>query len=145
MDLKPAVGIDQIEFGMKQPEVEDLLGHPQATFVEDDDPDRLVLQYNRFKTRLTFYGEEEGRLGYIRCADPALTYTGSALIGQSVNAVMQLFEQVDDDEWDVESHQFFDSYFCERLWLVLNVEYGEVTDVEIGVPFKNEEQYDWKR
>ena len=67
------------------------------------------------------------------------------MIGQSVNAVMQLFEQVDDDEWDVESHQFFDSYFCERLWLVLNVEYGEVTDVEIGVPFKNEEQYDWKR
>jgi hypothetical protein len=44
----------------------------------------------------------------------------------------------------VEDYNSFVTYISEEYWLVLNVEYDEVTDIELGVPFKNDDEYDWQ-
>ena len=46
-------------------------------------------------------------------------------------------------EWDKNEFDFLISYFNEKFWLNLNCEYGNVIDVEMGVPFKDEEEYNW--
>ncbi len=145
MELKPTIGVDEIEFGMTQTEVSGLLGLPSSVFHEEDEPDHVVHQYDRLKLRLTFYNEEGGKLGYIRSADPDLKFKGAKVIGQPVGTAKDLVVGSGADAWEVDNYQFFDSHFHEGTWLILNVEYGEVTDVEIGVPFKNDEEYDWKR
>ncbi len=86
-----------------------------------------------------------GRLGYIHCASHNLQVNGKQIIGQPVDVVKEQFQQTSPKDWEVEAYTFFDTHFSESLWLILNVEYGVVTDVEIGVPFKNDEEYDWKR
>lgn len=145
MELKPTIGIGDIAFGMMRPEISRSIGLPQSSFHEEDEPDQLIQQYDALKLRLTFYGDEGGRMGYIRCAARDLTFGGAEIIGRPVGEVKELFGGNGTMEWEVENYSFFDTHFNERLWLILNVEYGEVTDVEIGVPFKNEQEYDWKR
>lgn len=47
------------------------------------------------------------------------------------------------ESWEKEEYDSFNIYFLESDWLTLNVEYERVTDIELGVPFKNEDEYDW--
>ena len=145
MKLLPTTGIDHVLFGMTAQEVALQLGQPTSIFNEEEEPDHVVHQYDGLKLRLTYYGEEAGRLGYIGCADHDLLINGKKVIGEAVARVKEQVLLSAENEWEVENYTFFDTHFSERLWLILNVEYGVVTDVEIGVPFKNDEEYDWKR
>lgn len=145
MKLLPTIGIDDLLFGMTAQEVALQLGEPSKVFNEEDEPEHLVHQYDTLKLRLTYYGEEGGRLGYIHCAAHNLQVNGKQIIGQPIDMVKQQFQLTSPTDWEVEAYTFFDTHFSEGLWLILNVEYGVVTDVEIGVPFKNDEEYDWKR
>lgn len=145
MELLPTVGLNNLLFGMTAKEVALQLGAPSKVFNEEDEPEHLVHQYDTLKLRLTYYGEEGGRLGYIHCAAQNLQVNGKPIIGQPVDVVKDQFQQTSPTDWEVEAYTFFDTHFSEGHWLILNVEYGVVTDVEIGVPFKNDEEYDWKR
>jgi hypothetical protein len=45
--------------------------------------------------------------------------------------------------WQVEKYDFFDTYLNEKSWIVLNVEYERISDVEIGVPLDENDVYVW--
>ncbi|MBP6313421.1 MAG: hypothetical protein KA408_14195 [Flavobacteriales bacterium] len=142
MELKPTIGIQDIEFGMTKAEVGELLGLPHSSFQDDEEPEHLVHQYDKLKLRLTFFGEEGGKMGYIRCADPDLVLQGQKVIGRPIETVKSLYKT---GTWEVEKHPYFEAHFNEENWLILHVEYGEVIDIELGVPFKSNDEYDWKR
>lgn len=146
MELKPGIGIDQLTFGLLQTDVIRILGIPDKTFVEEEGEDNdTIFQYNQLKLRLTFYNQEDERLGYIRCANPSLTYNGQELLGEPVkNVVAKTFGT--SEKWDIERYDFFDTYLNVKNWIVLNVDYEVVTDVEVGVPFDDEEDdYVWPK
>ena len=143
MEIKPKYGIADFTFGMKAEEVIKKLGKPDKIYKDEDDENQLLYQYNKSKIRLTFYQEHEGKLGYIRCANPALTYQGKPVIQVPIDKVKEGFGKLIKD-WEVEDYNSFVTYISEEYWLVLNVEYDEVTDIELGVPFKNDEEYDWQ-
>ena len=63
MKLNPKNGIDSLLFGMKQQDVTALYGAPDKKFEDDDN--NLIFLYNQHKLRLTFYEDEDFRLGYI--------------------------------------------------------------------------------
>ena len=67
---------------------------------------------------------------------PTSEINGTRLIGQSIGFVKAQVLMSAMNDWEVEKYTFFDTHFNERLWLVLNVEYGVVTDIEMGVPFE---------
>jgi hypothetical protein len=143
MQLQPGKGIDNIKFGQTEQEIVKLLGKPDKSFVDEDDEDELIYQYNSLRLQVTFYRNEDSRLGYIRCANPAIEYRGKKLIGVPVEDVVEKVFSPDDD-WDVEQYQFFDTYVCTAKWVVLNASYEAVTDIEVGVPFDDDtDTYDW--
>ena len=71
--------------------------------------------------------------------------TGSCgLVGSesSVFFAKKGFENV-IKEWEIEDYHSFTAHFNEKLWLTLHSEFEQVTQLELGVPFKNENEYNW--
>ena len=67
MIISPKRGVDNILFGMKQKDVIETIGMPNKKF--EDEEQNIVLIYNHHKLILTFYEEEDFRLGYIVCSN----------------------------------------------------------------------------
>lgn len=144
MELKPTRGIGDFTFGMKAEAITAKLGKPDKIYQDEEDENELIYQYNKSKLRFTFYQEHEGKLGYIRCSDPQLTYQGKRIIQTPVEKVKKEVFGALIKDWQEDDYNAFVTYISEKYWLVLNAEYDEVTDIELGVPFKNDEEYDWK-
>jgi len=143
MELKPKIGIDNLRFGMSRKEIIEILGEPDREFQLDDFGDNeTVLEWKQKMLRLTFYKEENDRFGYLRTMNSNVSYKGLNILNQEPKLVKEkIFSEL--KEWDKNEFDFLTMYFNENYWLNLNCEYGIVVDLEMGVPFKNDEDYDW--
>jgi hypothetical protein len=109
-----------------------------------DDEDNIVYVYNKEKMKLTFYAEEDFRLGYMTMSNPELTLFANKIVHQSwdmVNGNLALqkitkFEATDEDGITM--------YFNEDNWLLLFVEYDEVVRVELGAVINDKDEFSWK-
>ena len=131
-----------VQFGNIPSDVDAILGPPSREIQNPDDENELIWEYNDHKLRLTFYHDESNRLGYLRCSHPALTIVGHRIIGRSIDEVISLIDPR-PESWEIEEYFTFITYFLVSQWLTLNVEYGRVTDIELGVPFSDKDEYDW--
>jgi len=142
MQLKLAFGIDELKFGITKDAAFSLLGNPDKIQIDEDSIDEIICDWNSHKLRLTFYKIEDFRLGYIRLKNENLTYRNLKIIGQPLKSVLEnVFKGL--ETWKIEEYTFFSTYFNEEFWLTLHSDYGIVEELEIGVPFKNESEYDW--
>jgi hypothetical protein len=145
MEINLKKGIGDFTFGMKAEEIVVKLGKPDKIYEEEEDETELIYQYNKHKFKFTFYQEHEGKLGYIRCANPKLTFQGKPIIQAPADVVIKDVFGARIKDWQEEDYNSFTTYISEEFWLVLNAEYDEVTDIELGVPFKDDaDEYDWK-
>ncbi|WP_205513159.1 hypothetical protein [Longitalea arenae] len=144
MEIKPKYGIGDFTFGMKADQVVAKLGKPDKMYQDEDDENQVLYQYNQHKLRLTFYQDHDGKLGYIRCSNPKLQFQGKPVMNTPIDKVKDETFSSLIEEWEEEDYDFFVTYVNEENWIVLNVEYDEVTEIELGVPVKNDDEYDWK-
>ncbi|MEQ8417385.1 MAG: hypothetical protein RIE86_26870 [Imperialibacter sp.] len=135
-------GIDKLRFGMTPSDVENFFGKPSRELIDSDDENELIWEYADQKLRLTFYQNEGDRLGYMRSSNSNLTINGFKIIDNKIEDVKSQIDS-NPESWEEEDYDSFNTYFLESAWLTLNVEYERVTDIELGVPFKNEDEYDW--
>jgi hypothetical protein len=140
MELKPKLGIDKLLFGMKQKDVETIYGNADKQFKDEDK--NLILVYNEHKWRLTFYEDEELRLGYIISSNSDLTLLDKKVIGRKVEDVKQ--ELVTFKSWEQEDFDLAENHFNEDNWIILQTEFGEITNVEIGAIINKKDEFDWK-
>jgi hypothetical protein len=142
MKINLKKGIDNLEFGLTRPEVEEIIGRPVREITNPEDDNELIWEYADQKLRLTFYQKEDNRLGYIRSSNSSLTIFDMDLIDCKIEEVKNRIDPR-TESWEKEEYFSFTTYFHESNWLTLNVEYDRITDIELGVPFKNEDEYDW--
>lgn len=140
MELHPAKGIGPILFGMKQTQVEAILGKPSKQFKDEDK--NLILVYNEMKLRLTFYEDEEFRFGYLISADPNLTLSGLALVGKTVTDAKEHLTHSSFKVWEVEHFDTADNHFNEANWLIFQEEFGAIAKVELGALIVRDE-FEW--
>ncbi len=144
MELKLGIGIDNVIFGLLESDITGMLGDPDKVTAEEESEEEVIYQYFEQKLSLTFYSEEVGKLGYIRTANPDVTYNGRKLVGQPIMELLNtVFAPLGD--WDLEDYGSLEVYNFEDYWLVLNVEYGCVTDIELGVLFNEDDSYNWPK
>jgi hypothetical protein len=132
-------GIDKILFGMKQKDVESVLGKPNKKF-NDEDRNVIYLYYDK-KLRLTFYADEDLKLGYIISSNPKITLLNSLIIGKDID---YLKSELPFKSWEIEDFDSVENHFNESNWLILQTEYNEVIRVEIGAIIKDNDEFDWK-
>ncbi len=139
MKLNPKNGIDQLLFGMKQKDVVGLYGTPDKQFEDDDS--NIIFLYNQAKLRLTFYEDEDFRLGYIITSNPAVILLDKNVIGRNVTALKQ---ELPFKTWEQEDFDSTENHFNESNWLILQSEFDVVIRVEIGAIINDNDEFAWK-
>ena len=143
MDIKPGIGFDDIKFGMSRNKILDILGNPDRIVTDENDEFEQRLEWYELKIRLTFQLDENDRFTYLTSKNEQTEYGGQKIIGLDINeAKDKLFAELISD-WEFEDYQFFEIHFNEKLWLTLRSEFEKVMEFEMGVPFKNENEYEW--
>lgn len=142
MTIKPRFGIDQLLFGMKQNDVEELYGNPDKQFKDEDQ--NIIYVYNDKKIRLTFYVDEDFRLGYIIASHPEIMLFNNKVLGRKLTEVQKELHSHQFRSWEKEDFDLAENYFNEDHWLILQSEYDQIIKVEIGAIIKNEDEFDWK-
>lgn len=139
MKINPKNGIDQLLFGMKQLQVESLYGLPDKKF--KDEEGNVIYVYNEPQLRLTFYEDENYRLGYIITSNSRATLLEKEVIGKNIE---QLKSELPFKSWELEEFDSTENHFNESNWLILQSEFGRIIRVEIGAIIKDNDEFDWK-
>ena len=139
MKINPKSGIDQLLFGMKLSDVMSIYGMPDKQF-EDDDKNKISV-YNKQKWRLTFYEDEDFRLGYIITSNPEVTLLDNKVIGRNV---VEAKAALPFKTWELEDFDATVNHFNESNWLILQSEFETVIRVEIGAIINDKDEFDWK-
>lgn len=139
MILNPKNGIDKLLFGMQQKDVEAIYGKPDKEF--KDDEENIIYLYNKEKLRLTFYEDENFKLGYIISSNPELLLLDKKVIGRNC---IELKTELPFKSWEVEDFDSTENHFNESNWLTLQSEFGQVIRVEIGAIINDNDELEWK-
>ncbi len=129
-------GIDKLRFGMKREDVAKIYGSPDREFRDEDK--NITWVYNIQKWRLTFYEDEDYRLGYLISANPELTLFGDKVIGGDIEQVKALLKPKGFDRWEDEAIDITTAHFNEDHWVVLQSEFNVVTKFELGAALVND-------
>jgi hypothetical protein len=142
MKITPKFGYEKLLFGMRQQDVEAVYGKPSLQF-EDEDKNVIYL-YNDLRARLTFYEEEDFRLGYLIVSHPEAVLYGHVVRGSALQEVQEVLKKKGIVKWEQEQYDSTITYFNEDYWLLLQSEFDVVTKVELGAVIKNADEFDWK-
>lgn len=135
-------GIDKLLFGMKQKDVTALYGTPDRNYKDEDD--NVIFAYNALKMRLTFYKEEDFKLGYIVASSPKLELFGNKVMYRNINDVKKDLAAKGITKFTQEEFDTFENYFNEDNWIILQTEFEEVVKFEIGAIINDKDEFDWK-
>jgi len=139
MKLNPKNGIDLLLFGMNQKDVILVYGVPDKQFKDDDN--NIIFLYNKYKFRLTFYEDEDFKLGYIISSNPNLTLLEHKIIGKNVNEIKAILPF---KTWEEECFDSTENHFNEGNWLTLQSEFDDIIRVEIGAIINENDEFEWK-
>ena len=143
MEIKLKYGIDNLLFGMKEQDVTKILGKPDSSYKDEDE--NVVFVYNSRKLRLTFYKEEDFRLGYMTTSNPVVKLFNTTLIGKNWSEIYPVLEKNKIKSFESDTAEGIVSYFNEENWLFFHVDYNEIVKIELGAVFKEkEDDFDWK-
>ena len=142
MKINLHTGIDQLIFGMKQNDVINAYGKPDKTY--NDEEDNVVLVYNKPKFRLTFYKEEDLRLGYIVSASTDLELFGFKIIGRPMAEVKKDLATKKIIKYLSETIDTLDNEFNEENWFILQAEFNEIVKFELGALINDDDEFEWK-
>ena len=135
-------GIDKLLFGMKEKDVKALYGEPTRQF--KDDENNIIYQYNDKKLRLTFYADEDLRLGYIISSNAGLELFAGKVVGEAWPVLEPKLTGKGLVSFEKENFDTTDNYFNEANWIIFQVEFDEVTRVELGAAINKKDEFDWK-
>ena len=142
MKINPKNGIDKLIFGMKQNDVIAIYGKPDRNYKDEDD--NVIFAYNALKIRLTFYQEEDLKLGYLVASSPVLELFGNKIINRKIAEVKKELAQKGITKFTQEEFDTFENYFNEENWMILQTEFDEVVKFEIGAIINDKDEFDWK-
>lgn len=143
MEIKLKYGIDNLLFGMKEQDVTKILGKPDSSYKDEDE--NVIFIYNSRKLRLTFYKDEDFRLGYMTSSNPKVKLFNTSLIGKNWSEVFPILEKNKIKSFESDTAEGVVSYFNEENWLFFHVDYNEIVKIELGAVFKEkEDNFDWK-
>jgi hypothetical protein len=142
MKINLKIGIDNFIFGMKQKDVTAIYGKPDRNY--KDEEDNVIFAYNALKIRLTFYKEEDFKLGYMVASSAELELFGNKLINRNIAEVKKELIKKGLSKFIQEEFDTFENYFNEENWIIFQTEFDEVVKFEIGAIINDKDEFDWK-
>jgi len=142
MKINLKSGVGELLFGMKEKDVKALYGEPSRQFKDDDD--NIIYLYNDKRLRLTFYQDEEFRLGYLIVSAPSAEIFGTKVIGEKWSAIEAAAKANGLTAFEKEAFDTIDNQFNEANWIIFQVEFDTVIKIELGATINKDDEFDWK-
>lgn len=142
MKINLKSGVGELLFGMKEKDVKALYGEPSRQFKDDDD--NIIYLYNDKRLRLTFYQDEDFRLGYLIVSNPSAEIFGSKVIGEKWSTIEAAAKANGLKDFEKESFDTIDNEFNEANWIIFQVEFDTVIKIELGATINKDDAFDWK-
>ncbi|AWH85572.1 hypothetical protein HYN59_10830 [Flavobacterium album] len=142
MKIELKNGMGGLLFGMKEKDVKALYGEPDRKYKDEDT--NVVYVYNDKKLRLTFYQDEDFRLGYLITANPNAELFSGKVIGEKWKQVEKQLEGKGIKSFEKENFDTVDNHFNEANWVIFQTEFGEVVKIEMGAIINAKDEFDWK-
>lgn len=142
MKINPQFGIGQLIFGMKQKDVDAIFGEPDKNFKDDDQ--NVIYVYNQDKLRLTFYEDEDFKLGYLISSNADLVLLDQKIIGTKPSEIKEKLILKGFKTWEQEDFDMTENHFNEANWIILQSEFGQIIKVELGAVINSKDELDWK-
>jgi len=142
MKINLKFGVGELLFGMAEKDVKAILGEPSRQFQDDDK--NVIYVYNDKKLRLTFYQDEDFRLGYLIISNPASELFGSKVIGESWPVIEAAAKANGFKDFEKETFDTIDNQFNESNWIIFQTEFDEVIKIEMGAIINKDDEFDWK-
>ncbi|GEP51355.1 hypothetical protein FNO01nite_20270 [Flavobacterium noncentrifugens] len=127
---------------MKQKDVEGIFGKPDKNFKDDDQ--NVIYVYNQDKLRLTFYEDEDFKLGYLISSNPDLVLLDQKIIGAKPSEIKEVLISKGFKTWEQEDFDMTENHFNEANWIILQSEFGQIIKVELGAVINSKDELDWK-
>ena len=93
---------------------------------------------------MTFYKEEELKLGYLVASSSNLELFGNKIINRKITDVKKDLAQKGITKYTQEEFDTFENYFNEENWFILQTEFEEIVKFEIGAIINAKDEFDWK-
>ena len=142
MKINLKIGIDKVIFGMKQNDVTAIYGKPDRNYKDEDE--NVIFAYNNLKLRLTFYVEEDFKLGYMVASSPELELFGNKILNRKITDIKKDLVAKGITKFTQEEFDTFENYFNEENWFIFQTEFDEVVKFEIGALINQKDEFDWK-
>ncbi|WP_445715053.1 hypothetical protein [Flavobacterium sp.] len=110
------------------------MGKPDSSY--KDEAENVVLIYNSRKLRLTFYKDEDFRLGYMTTSNPMMKLFNTSLIGKNWSEVYPISEKNKVKYFESDTTEGILSYFNEEYWLFFHLDYNEIVKIETWCSFQ---------
>ena len=141
MEIKLGHGIDTIQFGHTEAQAVSALGVPDKIFFTDSENKRL--QFNQLLIELTFEIDNDNRLGWIEVYNKSAALFGYQLIGKPMAEVLSIIKTELDSEPSVDDYGSFISVTFEKEWLELQFKFNNLTNINFGVLYSDNDQPIW--
>jgi hypothetical protein len=135
-------GIDQLQFGMPTQKVIELLGKPDKEWLDEDE--NTIFEYYKDKLRLTFYADEQFKLGYIITTNVACSLFDASVIEKSWNDIKAHLTEHKVKTFETTFADGVTQHFNEENWLMIHEEFGGITRLEMGAVFNAKDEFEWK-
>lgn len=142
MKINLKSGVGELLFGMKEKDVKAIYGEPSRIYKDDDA--NVIYLYNDKKLRLTFYQDEDFRLGYIIISSPSAEVFGTKVIREKWSTIEELAKQNGIKDFEIEAFDSVNNHFNETNWVIFQVEFDEVIKIELGATINKNDEFDWK-
>lgn len=150
-DIKPGEGLGIIKFGMTRAQVQALLGEPDdmdAYADPDLDYASESWHYDELEVSLTFDEDVDWKLVTIAVSSPDYELHNKKLIGLSTEALLEAVKDLELGEYETEdwsSEEVPDHKLISFPGPQLNfwLEDGELTEIQWGLLFSDEETVRW--
>lgn len=135
-------GIDKLLFGMKHKDVITIYGPPDKEFLDEEK--NSIYLYNQLQFRLTFYQDEDMRLGYIISSNPNLELFSQKIMHQNWEKIKEIILKKGILTFEKESFDATDNYFNEANWMIFQTEFGQIKKFELGAIINHNDDFEWK-
>lgn len=141
MNIVLGYGIDNIVFGLREPNLVKLLGPANKRTVTESG--NIDLQYYQSKLILKIEPENEERLGWIVVRNRQSRMLGINPWLMERTELLALLATALNQGYEFSDYDSMESYFFDNRWLELQYELGDLTSISFGVPYTDNDEPLW--
>lgn len=141
MRIELFCGVDDLYFGMSEPEIVTALGKPNKIIVSEQG-NRDLCYFNQ-KLVLKVEPENDARLGWIEVHNRQARWLNVDPWTLSRESLLGLLTKELHDTYHIDDYGIMESYSFNKNWIELQYELGDLVSFNFGVPYDSNDKPLW--